>query len=84
MLMSVPFFGEAHATGITLKEKDQNKLEYLTKSLSSSKYPANKATYLSWMKYFDEDDRKDSQFQLVPSLLAVVLHFSELALGQPA
>lgn len=36
MLMSLPFFGEAHSTGVTLKEKDQKKVDYLTKSLPPS------------------------------------------------
>lgn len=56
--MSLPFFGVAHATGGTLKEKDQKKVDYLTKSSSSSKYSTNKTTYLLWAKYFSEGDRR--------------------------
>lgn len=36
--------------------EDQKKVEYLTKSLSSSKYSTNNA-YLSWVKYSNEGDR---------------------------
>lgn len=64
MLMSLRLFGEAHTIGIILKEEDQKKVEYLTKSLSSSKYSTNKATYLSWVKYFDYGEGRDSKFQL--------------------
>lgn len=60
MLMSLSFFGEVHATGVTLKEEDQKKGEYKTKFLSSSKYSMNKATYL----YLEDGDRRDSQYQL--------------------
>lgn len=64
MLMSLPLFGEIHATRVTLKEEDWKKVEFLTKSLSCSKYSTNKATYLSWVKYIDEGDGRNSQFQL--------------------
>lgn len=50
MLMSWPFFDEVHTTRVTLKEGDQKNVEYLTKSLLTSKYSTNKGTYLSWVK----------------------------------
>lgn len=33
MLMSLPLFGEAHATQVNLKGEDQMKVDYLAKSL---------------------------------------------------
>lgn len=75
MLMSLPLFGESYAIGITLKIEDQEKVEYLTKSISSSKYPSNKVTCLSWVKYFDEDDGRNSYFQLKTFLAYCVSYF---------
>lgn len=46
VLTSLPLFGEARATGLTLSGEDKKKVEFLIKSLSSSKYSTNKATYL--------------------------------------
>lgn len=63
MLTSLPLFDEAHATGVMLKGEDQKKADYLTKSLSSSNHSTNKATYLSWVKYFNEGDGRYSPFQ---------------------
>lgn len=54
MLTLLPLFGEVHATRVTLSREDQKSLEFLNKSLSSSKYSTNKPTYLSWMKSFEE------------------------------
>lgn len=45
-LTSLPSLGEDHATGITLKEEDQKKVDYVTKSLSSSKYATKNANLL--------------------------------------
>lgn len=42
-----------------MKEEYQKKVEYLTKSLSGSKYSTNKAIYLSWVKYVNDDDKRD-------------------------
>lgn len=64
MLTSLSLFGEAHFTGVNVKGEDQKKVDYLTKSLSSSKYLTNKAPYLSWAKYFDEGDKKTAHFSL--------------------
>lgn len=81
ILMSLPFFGQAHATGATLKEEDQKKVEYLTKFLSSSKYSTNNATQIlqRW--------RRKGQQVLIrgfPSLLALAFHLSVPAERQPS
>lgn len=36
MLMSLHFFAKAHAIGATLKDNEQKKVDYLTKSLSKA------------------------------------------------
>lgn len=64
VLMSLSLFDEAYAIRVTLRGEDQKKVEFLTKSLSISKYSTNKATYLSWVKYFDNGEGKNSQFSL--------------------
>lgn len=64
MLISLPLFGETHATGKPLSEDNQKRVEFLSKSLSSSKYLTNKATYLSWVKFFEEDGGRNSQFRI--------------------
>lgn len=42
--------------GVNLEGEDKKKLDFLNKALSNSKYPANKATYLSWVKFFEEGE----------------------------
>lgn len=63
MLTSLPLFDEAHSTRVTLSGIDRKRVEFLSKSLSSSKYSTNKATYLLWVKFFDEVARRNNQFQ---------------------
>lgn len=67
ILMSLSLFCEAHATWVTLSWDDQKKVEFLSKSLPSSKYSTNKVIYPSWLKYFDEGKGGNSQFQLEAS-----------------
>lgn len=68
-LIPSQLFGDAHAMVVILKGEDQKRLEFLNKALSDSRYPASKATYLSWVKLFKEGER-NNKFQ-VEALLAI-------------
>lgn len=46
----------------------------MSKSVSSSKYSASKATYLSWIKFLDEGEGRNRQLQ-VDALLAYWLSY---------
>lgn len=69
VLISVPLVGDSHAIGMTLKGDDQKRLPSLNKSLSDSMYASTKATYMSWAKFFEEDEGRNNRYQ-VEDLLA--------------
>lgn len=48
MLTSLPLFSEVDA--INFEWGNERRVEFLSKSLSRSKYSTNKLTYLSWLK----------------------------------
>lgn len=56
MLTSLPMFGEAHAASLYPDYIDKKRIKALQTTLSKTKYSINKATYLLWVKYFDEGD----------------------------
>lgn len=65
-----------HATRVTLKREDQKKVEFLSKSISSSKHSTNKATYMSLVKYSMKAMKEIARFSLrISSTLALILHF---------
>lgn len=64
MLTLLLLFDEAHAIRVVLDGEDQKRLDFLNKSLSSSKYEANKETYLIWVKFFEEGEGMNSQYQV--------------------
>lgn len=64
MLASLSLFGEAYVTGATLSGGEENRVEFLCKSLWSSKYLTNKATYLSWAKFFMKVRNNNSRSRL--------------------
>lgn len=70
----VPLFGAQHSTKVTLSGGDQKKVEFLSKSLSMSKYLTNKETYLLWEKYFKEGKGRNSQFK-IEAILAYWLSY---------
>lgn len=51
-----------------MDNEGQKLVKELQASLSKSKYSFNKATYLSWVKYFKDDAGKDSLCQLAAFL----------------
>lgn len=54
ILNSLPLFRDAKPMGVTLREEDQKRLDFLNKALSDSRYFANKVTYLSLVKFSEE------------------------------
>lgn len=62
VLISLQLFGDAHAIGVILSADDQKRSEFLNKALSDSRYPSSKATYLSWVKLFEEGERRNKLF----------------------
>lgn len=54
MLASLALVREAFVTGLYPDGEDKKRIEALKTSMSKSKYSTNKATYLLWVKYLDE------------------------------
>lgn len=59
---------------MTLDGEDQKRLDSLNKSLSNSKYTTNKASYLLWLKCFEEGEEGNKYYQ-VKALLAYWLSY---------
>lgn len=53
VLTMLPIYTKKNAMGVVLGENENWKLEYLTYATSASK-PTSKATYASWICFFDE------------------------------
>lgn len=52
--MLTSLVGEAHVASLYPDEEDKKRIDALKTSLSNSKYSTNKASYMSWAKYFEE------------------------------
>lgn len=71
----LPLFAEAHANCIILDGEDQKRVDFMIKSFSKSKYATNKATYLSWAKYFNEGGKGSNSLFQVKTFLAYWLSY---------
>lgn len=54
ILTSLLLSEDAQPIRVTLEGEDWKRLHILSKPLSDSRYAANKTTYLSWAKFFEE------------------------------
>lgn len=61
-------YKKRHVTGVVLREDGNNKLDYLNQTLLSSRF-FEKATYVSWIRYFSIQKGNDSSY-VVKALLA--------------
>lgn len=61
VLTLLRFFKYSHAIGVPLDGEDKKKLDFSSKALSDSRYSANKATHLPWVKGFEEDEGRKSK-----------------------
>lgn len=64
--MSLPVFADAEVANLNFAEgASRERCNALMSSLSKTKYGiSNKSTYLSWAKYFVDDNGKNSPYQL--------------------
>lgn len=75
VLTSLPLFGDADGMELTLEADDQKRLEFLHKALSDSRNSANKATYLSWVKFFKDGEGRHIKFQVEAPMAYLLLFF---------
>lgn len=59
ILIFLQLVSDAQAIGMTLEGEDKKRLDFLNKSLFDSSYAANKSTYLSWAKFFEEGEGRN-------------------------
>lgn len=57
-------YGNTHVTGIVFNGRYQKKLKFLNSTLSNSRAFANKATYTTWLHYFEMGKRKNTPYQV--------------------
>lgn len=63
MLIGLPLLGNFHVVD-ALDAEGERLVEELYTAMVKSKYTSNKATYLSWVKYFKDGMGKESPCQL--------------------
>lgn len=63
MLIGLPLLGNFHVVD-ALDAEGERLVEELYTAMVKSKYSSNKATYLSWVKYFKDGMGKESPCQL--------------------
>lgn len=61
--------------GLVLDKKGQEKLDFLNKALSTSRSSSSKATYMTWIRYFETGKGKNGKHQTKAMLSYWFLHF---------
>lgn len=79
MLIGLPLLGNFHVVD-ALDAEGERLVEELYTAMVKSKYSSNKATYLSWVKYFkDGMGKKSVPTRCILCLLALLLSLPEPA-----